>query len=125
MTRDHMTTASPAPVATSSPVGVPQVIAMGVGDNNPITSAKDAGRQSHATPAVSRTAEGLASLSDVEEEGRLWQVQHQSDVQNVQEHKLHHIHILNETTGERMPLTHSRRVDNPKLYKGDFPVPNG
>ena len=34
---------------------------------------------------------------------------------------LHHIHILNETTGERMPLTHCRRVDNPKLCKGDFP----
>ena len=78
-------------------------------------------RQSRIAPVVSRTAEVLASLSDVEEEGRLWQVQRQRHVQNVQEHKLHHIHILNETTGERVPLTHCRRVDNPKLCKGDFP----
>ena len=48
-------------------------------------------------------------------------MQRQRYVQNVQERKLHHIHILNETIGERMPLTHCRRVDNPKLCKGDFP----
>merc|ERR1711986_35285 len=72
-------------------------------------------------PVVSRTDEVPASLSDVEEEDLMWQVQHQKHVQNVQEHKLHHIHILDETTGERMPLTHCRRVDNPKLCKGDFP----
>ena len=82
-------------------------------------------RQRRIAPVVSRTAEVPASLSDVEEEGRLWQVQHQRHVQHVQEHKLHHIHILNETTGERMPLTHCRRVDNPKLRKGDFPRTNG
>ena len=72
-------------------------------------------------PVVSRTAEVPASLSDVEEEGRLWQGQHQRHVQNVQEHMLRRIHILNETTGERVPLTHCRRVDNPKLCKADFP----
>ena len=93
--------------------------------DNMSTAFPAQGRQRRIAPVVSRTAEVPASLSDVEEEGRLWQVQHQRHAQNVQEHKLHHIHILNETTGERMPLTHCRRVDNPKLCKADFPVPNG
>ena len=43
------------------------------------------------------------------------------DVQAIQELKQHHVHILNEETGERMPLTHCRRPDNPKLCKADFP----
>ncbi len=34
--------------------------------------------------------------------------------------KQHHVHTLNDK-GERVPLTHCRRPDNPKLCKGDFP----
>ena len=74
-------------------------------------------RQSRIAPVVSRTAEVFASLSGVEEEGRLWQVQRQRHVQNVQEHKLRRIHILNEITGERIPLAPWRRADNPQLRK--------
>ena len=38
----------------------------------------------------------------------------------IQEHRQHHIHIPNEK-GERLPLTHCRRKDNPKVCKADFP----
>ena len=34
--------------------------------------------------------------------------------------KQYHVHTLN-SKGERVPLTHCRRSDNPKLCKGDFP----
>ena len=42
-------------------------------------------------------------------------------MQLLQEHKQHHVHILNEETGERIPLTHCRKKDNPALCKSDFP----
>lgn len=42
-------------------------------------------------------------------------------VQLLQEHKQHHVHIWDEEAGERIPLTHCRRKDNPKLCKSDFP----
>ena len=35
--------------------------------------------------------------------------------------KQHHVHIFNETTQMREPLTACRRKDKPKLCKGDFP----
>jgi len=38
----------------------------------------------------------------------------------LQEHKQHHVHVLN-SKGERVPLTHSRRRDDPKKRKGEFP----
>ena len=36
-------------------------------------------------------------------------------------YKQHHVHIYNEETGEREPLTACRQKDNPKLCKLDFP----
>ena len=41
-------------------------------------------------------------------------------MQKLQEHKQHHVHTLN-AEGERVPLTHCRRSDNPKLCKAEFP----
>ena len=41
-------------------------------------------------------------------------------VQPVQEMKQHHVHTLN-GKGERVPLTHCRRADDPSKCKGDFP----
>ena len=41
-------------------------------------------------------------------------------VQRLQEHKQHHVHLPNEQ-GVRMPLTHCKRVDDPKKCKADFP----
>ena len=45
----------------------------------------------------------------------------QSHVQRLQELKQHHVHTINVKTGQREPLTHCRRKDNPKLCKSDFP----
>ena len=41
-------------------------------------------------------------------------------VQMTQMRRQHHYHWLNKK-GERMPLTHCRRADNPALCKADFP----
>ena len=41
-------------------------------------------------------------------------------VQRLQELKQHHVHTLN-SNGERVLLTHCRRVDDPAKCKGDFP----
>ena len=55
------------------------------------------------------------------EEGRTWCQRYLFDhVQRVQEMKQHHVHTLN-AKGERVPLTHCRRVDNPNKCRGDFP----
>ena len=43
-------------------------------------------------------------------------------VQDVQEKKQHHVHIMN-NKGERVPLTHCRRADDPKKFKAGFPRP--
>ena len=43
------------------------------------------------------------------------------DVQRLQEHKQHHVHIYNDETKEKEPLQACRRKDNPKLCKADFP----
>ena len=53
--------------------------------------------------------------------GRKWLQQYLGDhVQQLQDHKQHHVHTLN-AEGERVPLTHCKRPDNPKLCKADFP----
>ena len=41
-------------------------------------------------------------------------------VQDIQERKQHHVHTLN-SKGERVPLTHCRRTDNPNKCRGDSP----
>ena len=38
----------------------------------------------------------------------------------LQEHKQHHVHVVN-AAGERVPLTHCRCKENPKLCKSSFP----
>ena len=52
--------------------------------------------------------------------GQAWLTDYHADVQKVQQLKQHHVHILNEKTGEREPLTRCRRADNPKLCQADF-----
>ena len=41
-------------------------------------------------------------------------------VEKVMQLKQHHAHVMN-TKGERVPLSHCRRPDNPNKRKGDFP----
>ena len=41
-------------------------------------------------------------------------------VQTIQEMKQHHVHIMS-SKGERLPLAHCQRADNPKECKSDFP----
>ena len=52
--------------------------------------------------------------------GGEWLETHLQHVQTIQELKQHHIHLPNEK-GERVPLTHCKRPDNPMKCKGDFP----
>ena len=52
--------------------------------------------------------------------GRDWCHLYLQHVQSVQEMKNHHVHTLN-SKGERVPLTHCRRADDPTKCKGDFP----
>jgi hypothetical protein len=52
--------------------------------------------------------------------GREWLKTNLQHVQTIQELKQHHIHLPNEK-GERLPLTHCKRPDNPMKCKGDFP----
>jgi hypothetical protein len=57
--------------------------------------------------------------SDMEPEK--WRDMYLSEhVQRVQEMKQHHIHTLNQK-GERVPLLHCRRADNPTKCEGNFP----
>ena len=42
-------------------------------------------------------------------------------VQQLQEHKQHHVHIWNEELGRYLPLRHCRRKDKPLECKSDFP----
>ncbi|HIE71391.1 MAG TPA: hypothetical protein EYP98_15145 [Planctomycetes bacterium] len=69
----------------------------------------------------SAQARPQASAERVVAEGRKWRREYLFEhVQRVQEMKQNHVHTLNDK-GERVPLTHCRRPDNPKLCKGDFP----
>ena len=55
------------------------------------------------------------------EEGRAWLRSFLgTDVEALQLHKQHHVHTVN-AEGERVPFSHCRRKDNPKLCKADFP----
>eukprot|EP00959_Pyramimonas_sp_CCMP1952_P111931 2340999-Pyramimonas_sp.AAC.1 len=46
----------------------------------------------------------------------------EAHVQDAQEKKQHHVRIMN-SKGERAPLTHCRRADDPKTCKAGFPRP--
>ena len=59
----------------------------------------------------------LSSDVDAQEWRNLYLGDH---VQEIQEKKQNHVHILN-AKGERVPLSHCKRADNPKKCKGDFP----
>jgi len=54
------------------------------------------------------------------QKGREWLQQFLDHVQQIQEMKQHHIHLPNEK-GEKVPLTHCRRPDDPTKCKSDFP----
>ena len=86
-------------------------------DSEPMENPRDVSIP-RATKSVKRKQqeEGWIAL------GKQWLKEHLDiHVQLLQEHKQHHVHIWNEDTGERMPLTHCQRKDNPKLCKADFP----
>ena len=54
-------------------------------------------------------------------EARCWLREYLDEhVQDLQEHRQHHIHIMTED-GTRAPLAHCKRLDNPDLCKSDFP----
>ena len=64
---------------------------------------------------------GGDSVRRAVEEGRAWLRSFLgSDVEGLQLRKQRHVHTVN-AEGERVPLTHYRRKDNPKLCKADFP----
>ena len=46
--------------------------------------------------------------------------QYLSHFERVAQLKQHHVHVMN-AKGERVPLSHCRRADNPSKCKGDFP----
>ena len=55
------------------------------------------------------------------DEGKVWLEEYlKGHVQRIQELKQHHVHTLN-AKGERVPLAHCRRADNPQKCKSDFP----
>ena len=67
-----------------------------------------------ATKSVSNDASAHAAVvAHALASGQAWLNDYNADVQKVQQLKQHHVHILNEETGEREPLTHCRRADNP------------
>ena len=53
-------------------------------------------------------------------QGQEWLLNYVTHVQELQEHKQHHVHPPNDK-GERVPLTHCKRKDNPTLCKSEFP----
>lgn len=62
-----------------------------------------------------------ASFEQRIEEAQVWGKRFLAHyVQRIQQMKQHHVHITN-AKGEKVPLAHCRRTDNPKLCKGDFP----
>ena len=59
---------------------------------------------------------------DAVAEGQRWLRNYlEEDVEQLQLLRQHHVHVPNPQTGEREPLTHCRRADNPKKCKSDFP----
>lgn len=85
-------------------------------DNTPLVTFANAFVQN------SHTASSDSSLlSSRLVQGQAWLKQHLGvHVQELQEYKQHHVHLPNEK-GERVPLTHCRRPDNPSKCKSDFP----
>ena len=63
-----------------------------------------------------------AARSGVEAEGAEWLKQHlHDDVEQLQMMKQHHVHLRNEETNKREPLSACRAKDNPKFCKGHYP----
>ena len=70
---------------------------------------------------LSQRISGPLQESKKIEEGAAWLSKHLSEhVQELQESKQHHVHLPNDK-GERVPLTHCKRADNPTKCKSDFP----
>ena len=60
-------------------------------------------------------------LASIDLDSRVWLSAYLEDhVQRIQELKNHHVHPFNDK-GDRVPLTHCRRADDPSKCKGDFP----
>ena len=105
----------PADAATC--YSLPALATENASDDAATHAAVEALAQNGSDDAATHAAvEALALAS-----GQAWLNAYHADVQKVQQLKQHHVHILNEETGEREPLTHCRRADNPKLCKADFP----
>ena len=70
----------------------------------------------------SNTLENTCTLSDNIVEGQAWLDTYlHDDVEQLQQMKQHHVHLLNPDTQIREPLAACRRKDNPSLCKADFP----
>ena len=57
-------------------------------------------------------------------EGTMWAEHYNHRLQHVLSHMNHHIHPLNQATGERKPLKSCCRKDRPHECKGGFPLDN-
>ena len=90
---------------------------MACGDvSEPAHSADASVGSSSSGNSVSQQKQSLV------EDGTAWLAEHlEQHVQSVQEYKQNHVHLYNEETKSRVPLTHCQREDNPKLCKADFP----
>ena len=90
-------------------------------DNGTGDATKHAALEAHAANGTETTTKHAALEARAVAAGKVWLHEYEADVQKIQQLKQHHVRILNQETGEREPLTHCRRADNPKLCKADFP----
>ena len=71
---------------------------------------------------ISNTHFGSDIMSSSVAEGATWLKSYlHKDVEELQRLKQHHVHMINERTGEKEPLAACRRKDNPKACKSEFP----
>ena len=67
--------------------------------------------------------EGTATFKDFVAEGSAWLKDYlNTDVEELQRLKQHHVHIVNEKTNEREPLAACRSKHNPKVCKSDSKI---
>jgi len=73
------------------------------------------------TPEYQKRNNGKTATSERDDDQEWLRCYLGEDVQELQMHKQHHIHLLNEETGLPEPLPGCRRKDKPKECKSDFP----
>ena len=83
----------------------------------------DSSKQRRIGPSIKKAGKLLSSFRSLLKsvDPRAWRDAYlRQYVQPIQEMKQNHVHTLN-AKGERVPLTHCRRSDDPTKCKGDFP----